>query len=396
MGKDLVEALKECLPVVESKRGQFQGLARKLKASFAERDEVVDGMLAAALAGEHVLLLGPPGTAKSALARAFCGAFDKAAYFEWLLSKFSAPEELFGPISLEGLKADKYRRVTTGKLPEAHVVFLDEIFKSNSAILNSLLTAINERKFHNNGAPIQIPLRMVVGASNELPEGTELSALYDRFLVRYWVDYIDQAKAFGAMLQAQESTVAPEMTLEDWDCAREEVATVMVGAWVYDTLYQLRAALQAANVQVSDRRWKRCLKLLQATAWLRGADEVESEDLMVLEAVLWTDPAEQSVVSEQLQKLVDGVVGQAKAQADMVARMVAGLGQAPKPSADQSQWQADLVKVSRDGQRGLAKLRDLVGQARSERQKERLTAELQRAELELAPVKELVRASLGL
>ena len=103
----------------------FQQLVANLQGGFAERDSVIEGMVCAALAGEHVLLLGPPGTAKSALTRAFCGAVEGAQYFEWLLSKFSAPEELFGPISLSALKADRFERITTGKLPQAHVAFLD-------------------------------------------------------------------------------------------------------------------------------------------------------------------------------------------------------------------------------------------------------------------------------
>jgi MoxR-like ATPase len=140
------------------------------------------------LAGEHVLLLGPPGTAKSALVRAIAQAFG-GTYFERLLTKFSTPEELFGPISLKALEQDRYQRVTAGKLPEAEFAFVDEVFKANSAILNSLLTAMNERLFHNDGAPTQMPLVALFGASNELPEGKELEALFDRFLLRFDVQY---------------------------------------------------------------------------------------------------------------------------------------------------------------------------------------------------------------
>jgi hypothetical protein len=123
---------------------------------------------------------GSPGTAKSALVRAIAQAFG-GSYFERLLTKFSTPEELFGPISLKALEQDRYERVTAGKLPEAEFAFVDEVFKANSAILNSLLTAMNERLFHNDGAPAQMPLVSLFGASNELPEGKELEALFDRF-----------------------------------------------------------------------------------------------------------------------------------------------------------------------------------------------------------------------
>jgi len=205
---------------------KFVGLSTRLGARFQERQAVIEGMLCAALAGEHVLLLGPPGTAKSALARELCAAVNGAGYFEWLLSKFTSPEELFGPISLTALKTDTFKRVTAGKLPEAHVVFLDEIFKSNSGVLNTLLTALNERKFHNGPVAQEIPLRLAVGASNELPEGAELAALYDRFLVRYWVERVRTPDTFFAMLTGGEERLPPALELGEWDQARALVAAV--------------------------------------------------------------------------------------------------------------------------------------------------------------------------
>src|SRR3954468_4394433 len=132
-------------------------LRTELNARFPERREIIDGALCAVLAKEHVLLLGPPGTAKSALVRAIAQAFD-GTYFERLLTKFSTPEELFGPISLKALEQDRFARVTVGKMPEADFAFVDEVFKANSAILNALLSVVNERIFHNDGAPMQCPL----------------------------------------------------------------------------------------------------------------------------------------------------------------------------------------------------------------------------------------------
>src|SRR3954471_7668808 len=145
---------------------RLQQLRSDLAAHFPERKQVIDGALCAILAGEHVLLLGPPGTAKSALARAVAQAFS-GVYFERLLTKFSTPEELFGAVSLKALEQDRFSRVIAGKLPEANFAFVDEIFKANSAILNSLLTLINERVFHNDGTPILCPLVTLFGASNE-------------------------------------------------------------------------------------------------------------------------------------------------------------------------------------------------------------------------------------
>jgi MoxR-vWA-beta-propeller ternary system protein len=168
---------------------QINQLRASLMAQFPERKDVIDGSLAAVLAGEHVLLIGPPGTAKSALVRCLAQVFG-GSYFERLLTKFSTPEELFGPISLQGLAQDRFVRLTAGKLPEAEFAFVDEIFKSNSAVLNALLSVINERVFHNDGAPVRCPLVSLFAASNELPEGKELEALFDRFLLRFDVGYL--------------------------------------------------------------------------------------------------------------------------------------------------------------------------------------------------------------
>ncbi|HEY0840722.1 MAG TPA: AAA family ATPase, partial [Vulgatibacter sp.] len=153
----------------------FGAIRDELKATYFERDEVVDGLLCALVAGQHVLLLGPPGTAKSDLAQELCSRIEGAEHFQWLLTRFTTPEELFGPVSLRGLEQDRYLRITAGKLPRAHVAFLDEVFKASSSILNTLLSVLNERRYDGGDGPSRVPLLFLVGAANELPEDEELS-----------------------------------------------------------------------------------------------------------------------------------------------------------------------------------------------------------------------------
>ena len=168
---------------LEGARERLAAIATELDQTFVERSEVVEGALAALLAGQHLLLIGPPGTAKSMLADRICQRIEGAGYFQWLLTKFTTPEEVFGAVSLKALERDEYRRVTTNKLPEAHIAFLDEIFKASSSILNALLTLLNERCFDNGSERLRTPLVTLFGAANELPEEDELQAVYDLSLI---------------------------------------------------------------------------------------------------------------------------------------------------------------------------------------------------------------------
>src|SRR5258706_16379835 len=197
-------------------------IREELNHNFQERAEPVDGALCALLSGSHVLIIGPPGTAKSMLADELCRRIDGANYFQWLLTRFTTPEEIFGAVSLKALEQDDYRRVTSRKLPEAHIAFLDEIFKANSSILNSILTLINERLFHNGKEIVHVPLLTLFGASNELPEEEELTALYDRFLLRFVVGYIAEDFRFLRMLQAAPAAERTTLTLAELGAMQSE------------------------------------------------------------------------------------------------------------------------------------------------------------------------------
>ena len=278
----------------------------ELEQSFVERAEVIEGALLALLSRSHVLLVGPPGTAKSMLADELCRRVRGARYFQWLLTKFSTPEEIFGAVSLKSLEADEYRRVTTNKLPEAHVAFLDEVFKASSSILNAILTVVNERLFHNGRAIESVPLVTLFGAANELPEEDELAALYDRFLLRFVVQYVKEDFRFLRMLEGKRPAERTTIDLAELEAAQAAAEAVPVPSTVLRRLAEIRRELGRKEIVASDRRWRQAVGLLRARALLAGRAEVSDEDLGVLEHVLWREPGEQAEIRATLRAQLQG------------------------------------------------------------------------------------------
>jgi MoxR-like ATPase len=285
---------------------KLKKIRAELKQMFLERADLIDGALAALLSSHHLLIIGPPGTAKSMLADELCRRIEGANYFQWLLTRFTTPEEIFGAVSLKALEQDDYRRVTTRKLPEAHIAFLDEIFKANSSILNSILTLINERLFHNGKEIVHVPLLTLFGASNELPEEEELTALYDRFLLRFVVSYISEDFRFLRMLESQKAPERTTITLAELNDMQQQSRSVMIPSHVYRSIADIRRELNKKNIQASDRRYHQSLALLQAYAYLEGETEVYEKHLFFLEHVLWRDPAEHEPVRNTIRDLLLG------------------------------------------------------------------------------------------
>ncbi len=285
---------------------KLKKIREELKQTFLERGELIDGALSALLASQHVLIVGPPGTAKSMLADEICRRIQGANYFQWLLTRFSTPEEIFGAVSLKALEQDDYRRVTAHKLPEAHIAFLDEIFKANSSILNAILSLINERIFHNGKEVVSVPLLTLFGASNELPEDDELLALYDRFLLRFVVKYIEEDFRFLRMLESPSQTERTTLSLEELCGMQKQVRDISIPGYVYRTIADIRRELGKKNIVASDRRYRQSLSLLQAHAYLTGGSEVTEKNLFFLEHVLWRDPGEQPQVRDTIRELLLG------------------------------------------------------------------------------------------
>lgn len=294
---------------------KFQSIATELKSEFFERDHIIEAALAAVLASQHMLQIGVPGTAKSALTNALCRRIEGGNYFEWLLTRFSTPEELFGPVSLKSLEKDEYKRVTTRKLPEAHIAFIDEIFKGNAAILNSMLTAINERQFDNGPSRMKIPLVSVFGASNELPEERELDALFDRFILRFDVQYLKDGQNWEALMRTALPTVgkgqvgtvvAPTVvTLNELEQAQADVMHVEFPADTVRMMYNIKMTLDREGLVASDRRWKQTMRVIQAWAWLHGRDKVADEDLELLCDMLWREPNQRPALVEVIMNVTN-------------------------------------------------------------------------------------------
>lgn len=351
-------------------------LLAHLDDAFLERGSHVRAALLALLAGQHVLLLGPPGTAKSLLARSLCQCFEGADYFEYLLSRFTHPDELFGPVSIPGLKAEDYRRLTDGFLPTASVAFLDEIFKANSAILNSLLTLINERVFHHGRHRDPVPLLGVIGASNELPDPEGgLGALFDRFLVRMPVPPLASPEAFLAVatgeVPAPSVPDALRISQADLDAVREAAARVVVPPGVRDALVKLWRTGQRLEWEVSDRRWRAALWLLKTGAAADGRDQLVPIDLLLLEPVLSPSPDRGSEVREAiLEQLGTGAIPEHDLRAqwfllgmDLVAP-VPGDGE---PLGHGGPWALRLDRRRRGLDRFLAHHRDAVQRLAADR-----------------------------
>jgi MoxR-like ATPase len=281
---------------------RLRQLRDALLTGLVERDLPVRLALIASLAGEHLLMVGPPGTAKSLVARRLHLAFAKSSYFERLLTRFTVPEELFGPLSIKGLEEDRYERLTEKYLPSASIAFLDEIFKANSAILNSLLTLLNEREFDNGTRRDKTPLIAVIGASNELPESEDLDALFDRFLLRVHVGAVSKAGFSDLIsLRGHAAPDVPEsLKLTDADVAAIQAAAekVQVPDDVVSLLGALREWCGAESIQVSDRRWRKIVKLLQVSALTNGREIVSIWDCWLLQHCLWSKAEDRKKIYE--------------------------------------------------------------------------------------------------
>jgi MoxR-like ATPase len=287
---------------------KLSAVARELEQRFIGKEEVVRLLLISVVAGEHAVLIGPPGTAKSALIRSLA-RLVQASYFEYLLTRFTEPNEIFGPVDINAFREGDYRRRTAGMLPESEIVFLDEVFKSNSAILNSLLTLLNERVYAVGGRVLKCPLVSVFGASNEVPSDETLTAIFDRFLLRIRSDNLD-AYHFTGLLErgiAQEvqqvsgAAIQPLVALQEiGEFSRSIARHMQFDEGFLSTYKGLVFQLRAEGVSLSDRRVVKMLKLFAASAFLDGRDTPDTSDLFLLKHI-WNSEDQAPIVEAIVQ-----------------------------------------------------------------------------------------------
>lgn len=289
------------------KRERIALLLQHLNEGVFEKEHIVSMALLSAVAGESIFLLGPPGVAKSMIARCMKKAFLNGRSFEYLMSRFSTPDEIFGPVSVSLLKDEnRYERMTEGYLPEANVVFLDEIWKAGPSIQNALLTVLNEKIYLNGNREMRLPLKLVVAASNELPaEDGNLDALWDRFLVRCLVRGIADRELFNRMISSPVVTETAveerlQLTSEELLVWSQGIDAIEIPALVFTFIHVFRKQLLAFNARaaersercfyVSDRRWKKIVRLWRTAAFLNGTSSVHAADMLLLYDCLWDVP----------------------------------------------------------------------------------------------------------
>ncbi|MEM1634817.1 MAG: AAA family ATPase [Thermosphaera sp.] len=281
------------LQVLLEKIARFRS---ELEKPFVGRSEEAMVLTLGLITGEHVILIGEPGTAKSALARRAAELIN-ARFFKYLLTRFTEPDELFGPLDINELRNGRYVRITKGKLPEAEIAFIDEVFNANSAILNMLLSIMNERIVYDGYSEIKVPLWTMISATNRVPDEVELQALYDRFLLRHFVKPVEENK-WGALLDAVwtiESGLYPHgepvLTIEDLVKINGLVYQVDISS-VKEKLIKLYGIFEDQGIHVTDRRKGKALKIIAANALLRQSMKATQDDLFALRYVVPRDVEE--------------------------------------------------------------------------------------------------------
>lgn len=301
-------------------KNKIEKLLVELNKGLVGKEKIIKLGLLSLLAKENLILVGPPGTAKSEISRRITKILKNGDnnYFEYLLTKFTTPEEIFGPLSIKKLQEDRFERNIEGYMPKSKIVFLDEIFKANSAILNTLLTMVNERVYHNGSKKENVPLISLIGASNELPIGNEeLMALYDRFLLRGIVNYVED-DLIEELIEVENSIFEIDESLKISDEELEKIQTesknIKISSNVKKAIMEIRIEYNKEFFEnkfeiLSDRKIVKIVKLLKISAYINGRDKVDFSDLILMANCLWNDIENSEKVTKIVLDIVKRYIG---------------------------------------------------------------------------------------
>lgn len=348
---------------------KLQNFRGALNASNLEREHVIDGLLATLLSKQNAFLLGVPGTGKSDLVRNICKGITGANYFGYLLTPTTDPSEVFGPVAVTKLLKDEYTRDVSGYLPDSHIGFLDELFRGSSAILNSLLTLLNERTFNNGKDVVKTPIQSIVAATNSWPEEESLQAFADRFLFRPTVDLLRKPVSKRrldewALALTERPKVGEHLTLEELQQLQDAASEIPAAEEFLDRFSGVWEMLASRNIIVSDRRRVQILKFLKAWALVQGDDELYPEHLHnSIVHIVYQTKEDQDVIIEVLEQEIptaDRVFNDAKRAAAGIMAEYSGHSHKYKAKGlgDLNDFVVNLRKYHKDMQT----VRDKVGE----------------------------------
>ena len=345
----------------------------ELNIELIERSDAIRAILIALITRQHGVFLGPPGTGKSWLVTKVARRIATIGLngnglktFVRLITKTTQPEELFGPVSIGALKNDQFKRVVTNMLPEAELAFLDEVFKGSSAILNTLLTIMNEREFDNGTDRIPVPLISLFAASNEMPQGEDLNAMWDRLVLRVMVDYTTESGFARLIRKAAAPVINTTLTKPELLAIQDTVRQVSIPSSTYGAIETLRKDLQTKGIIVSDRRWQWATTLLQGQAVLEGRTTVEEDDLMILKEALWSAPEQRSDIGRMAARLANPLNAKAVELSDQVQSAFASFTEAQKNAANKTEQMNSAVETNVKIKDALEKLVRLQEQAQAQ------------------------------
>lgn len=329
---------------------KFIKLETAVDGELQERGDQTHTAILALISKKHHFQVGPPGIAKSLLVERIVkriNGFDEGGYFHRLLTKYTTDDELFGAPDMGKLMNESlFQRNTDRRLPVAHIAFLDEIFKGNSSVLNALLLAMNERMYDDDVlGPISIPLISIFAASNELPEGEELNAMYDRLHLRHLMNPIQDGSSFVSMMESNFKEPDPILSLNDIKNASVLAKEVIVPRSVIDSLRELRGILGQAGIEPTDRRWRNSLDVIQASAWLEGCDHAEVRHTRALMHMMWDRVEDIKKVQNLVLDLADPLERQAQEYFDKLLKLESDFREAMEDTEAQKSKSSIAVEI---------------------------------------------------